>query len=174
MNNLKEMDRAKETSLIEHDQHFHNYERWLGISSDQSGNNWATESRLTPFVATSNAGDFGTAIKVLGPDDTPIQAGMVEFDFHRLLISDLEVTSPYIIRVIEDVDGDGVANTAEGKGYYTDAMVVTSDNVAARAGGLPLDIVDKRALDGTRVWIKVKAAGSVTIDFYIGFHEYGV
>ncbi|GAG33980.1 unnamed protein product, partial [marine sediment metagenome] len=87
-------------------------------------------------------------------------------------VSDLDTNTPYVLRIIEDVDGDGVANTAEGKGYYTDIMVITADPVVSRAGGFPADILDKRAVSGTRVWAKAKCAGTETIDFYIGLHEY--
>ena len=156
----------------ETEHHLHNYGRWFGKSANQAGNNWGTETSLTVFQASSNAGDFGTAIKVLGTDDTPNQPSMLQFDLHRLLISEMSSDVPYILRIIHDVDGDGVANTAEGKGYYTDVMIIPSNTPVNRAGGTPVDIIDKRDVSGMRVWAKVKAAGSVDIDFFVGIHEY--
>ncbi|GAG30502.1 unnamed protein product, partial [marine sediment metagenome] len=74
------------TEVVEIEHHLHNYERWFGKSADQSGNDWAIESGLTAFQAESAAGDFGTAIKILGPADTPDQTGMTKFDLHRVMV----------------------------------------------------------------------------------------
>ncbi len=156
----------------EAEKHLHNYERWFGKSADQSGTNWGEESSLTPYQSSSNSGDFGTGIKLLGPTDTPVQSGNPFFDLHRLLVSDMSSNVAYILRIIEDLDGDGDADTPEGKGYYTDIMAIPDDTNTNRAGGYPTELIDKRAVAGVSVWAKVKATGSVDIDFFIGVHEY--
>ncbi len=155
------------------EKHIHNYERWFGISGDQSGNDWALESSLAPFVATSGAADFGTAIKVLGTTDTPDQADMVKYDPHRIFVTDMNTNTLYILRFIFDCDGDEVANTAEGKGYYTDTPFIAPDTNVNRVGGVAVTIITKQVISGIRLWAKVKnALTAKTLNFYIGIHEY--
>ena len=155
--------------------HHHNYERGFGKSADQSGNDWAVESGLTAFVATSGANDFGVAIKVLGTADTPNQVGMVYYDPHKLLITDMNVNTLFVIRLIFDCDGDAVADTAEGKGYYSDTYVISPDTNVNRVGGAPLKLITKRVASGVRMWAKVKnAVASKTLAFYPIIHEYPV
>ncbi len=67
--------------------HNHSRERWFGISGNQSGNDWATDT-LTPFVAISGADTYGTdhaggagavdEAYVIGTDDMPGISGMVQ------------------------------------------------------------------------------------------------
>lgn len=170
--NTEQLDNIEfEVGEIEH--HLHNYERWFGISADQSGDNWALETGLTPYIVTSGDAVFGVAIKLLGPDDTPEQSGKTVFDLHRILVSDLSVNTIYYLRIIEDVDGDNDADIAEGKGYYTDTPAITVDTNTNRAGGFPVDVLDKRLMDGLRAWAKVKnVTNNSTFSFYIGIHEY--
>ena len=157
---------------VEIERHLHNYERWFGISGNQSGDNWGDEDGQTPFVASSAAGDFGTAIKLLGPDDTPVQSGMTLHDVHRILVTDMSSNVVYTIHLIQDMDNDNDADVAEGKGYYTTIYVIPGDTNTNRAGGFPVTVIDKRMLSGLRTWAKVKAAGTVDIDFFLGIHEY--
>ncbi len=156
-----------------HDSHFHNYDRWFGISGDQSVNDWAIEDGLAPFVATSGSNAYGSAIKVLGTADTPNQSGMTIFDPHEIFVTDMNTNTMYYLRLIFDLDGDGVANTAEGKGYYTTTPFIAPDTNVNRVGGVPVHIRSKRVTAGLRVWAKVKnALTAKTLNFYIGIHEY--
>lgn len=158
--------------LILHDEHFHNRERWLGISGDQSGDDWALAAGLNPFVAVSGNGDFGAAAKVLGIDDTPIIAGNIRFDMHRIVIVDQENATPWILRIIW---GSGTAADAESAGQYSDVMLMA--NIAGppvRPNGVPVDVRMVRLTAGTdKVWMKAKNATNLDeIDFFVGVHEY--
>ena len=171
LKNGKQQDIFNEA--YETEKHVHNYERWFGVSADQSGENWALEVGLVPFIAISGNGDFGSAIKIFGQDDTPNQAGKTKFDSHRILVTDLSVNTIYYLRFILDVDNDNNADTAEGKGYYTDIPAITIDTNTNRAGGFASMVLDKRLFSGLRVWAKVKNITNLAdISFYIGIHEY--
>jgi len=155
--------------LEEVEKHLHNKERWVGISADQSGNDWALEAGLTPFRAISGDGAFGTdtndEAKVIGTSDTPSTSGMSMFDLHRLEITASSNANDWVIRIIY---GSGTMAAAETAGQYTDVMVQE-----ARKGS-PVDLIMPRRTCGTdKVWVKAKnATNNATIDFFAGFHEY--
>jgi len=167
MPNLK----AADSTYIEHiEYHFHNEERWFGASADQSGDDWALESSLTAFSATSQAGDFtASAVKVLGTDDTPDATGMTLFDSRRILIASAADNLAYVFRVIW---GTGTSSSAETANQYTDIMFFAVTAAGPGAAGVPLDIRMPLLAVGTKVWVKVKAATSQAVTFYAGLHEY--
>lgn len=163
-------DIGQEVYEIEH--HLHNRERWFGISGDQSGNDWAVAAGLTPFVAASGDGAFGTAIKILGTDDTPAIAGMTKFDPHRILVVAEENATPWVLRLIW---GTGTSGDAESAGQYTDVMIVA--NIAGppvRPNGMPIPLKTGRLNAGAdRLWLRVKnATDADELNFFIGVHEY--
>lgn len=154
--------------VVEIERHLHNRERWFGISANQTGDDWALRGTLNPFQLTSGADDWGAWAKVLGPDDTPAIAGMVKYDGHRVLITDLGAATPFIMQLAWGVD-PAAALIA---GLFTEFMLVAADAVVARAGGLPVDIITKRVDVGTPIYARTKAATADTLDFFIGIHEY--
>jgi len=156
------------------EKHFHNKERWFGISADQSGNDWALESTLNPFTAISGASDFGQdandEAKLFGIADLPAIPGMVKCDIHRILIVEMSVDTPYIFRII--YGSDTMANN-ESAGQYSDFMV-QNNPTGSKAGGFPVDIMMPRIVSGTdKVWVRVKCAtNNATVTFFCGIHEY--
>ena len=155
------------------EKHFHNRERWFGMSADQSGNNWAADN-LTPYQAISGTGDYGSdaddEAKVIGTDDTPAISGMVKYDIHRLLIVDASSTTQYKLRIIY---GSGTMNDAITAGQFSEVMV-KEDPALFGGSGQPFDILLPRANTGTdKIWIQCKnETNNATIDFFIGIHEY--
>lgn len=154
------------------EKHFHSREIWYGISSDQSGDDWAADN-LNPYQAISGNGDYGSdpndEAKVLGPDDTPVFTGMVKYDLHRLLIVDASSTSQYKIRIVYGTGTMADAITAE---QYTEVMV-KEDPALFGGSGQPLEIQMPRQDVGTKIWIQCKnATNNATIDFFVGLHEY--
>lgn len=156
----------KETEEIEG--HIHNRERWFGISSDQSGDDWALRGTLNPFVLTSGAGDWGAWAKILGPNDTPSISGMTEYDGHRVIISDLQAATPFIIQVAQGDDPD----VAVSNGLFTEFMVIANDPVVNRSGGGPMSIITRKVPVGTKVWARTKCATADTVSVFVGIHEY--
>ncbi len=167
MSNLK----AASAELIERiEGHFHTKERWFGASADQSGDDWALEASLTAFSATSQAGNFtASAVKVLGPDDTPDATGMTLFDIRRILVASAADNLAYVFRVIW---GTGTSSAAETAKQYTDIMFFAVTAAGPGAAGVPLDIRMPLLAAGTKVWAKVKAATAQAVTFYLGLHEY--
>ncbi len=156
------------TEAVAIERHLHNRERWFGISLDQSGDDWALRGTLNPFVLTSGAADWGAWAKILGPDDTPAIPGMVSFDGHRVLVTDMGAATPFIIQVAQGPDAD----VSLAAGLFTEFMIVAADAVVARAGGAPFDIITRRVPAGTQVWARTKCATADTIDLFVGIHEY--
>ena len=157
---------------IEH--HVHSRERWLGISGDQSGNNWAADN-LNPFVAISGANDYGgdadDEAKVLGTDDTPIIAGSLKYDLHRLLVLDVDHDTVYKLRIVYGTGTMGDAITA---GQYSEVVVLFDSTNPTVSAGSPVDLQMARLDVGTdKVWIQAwNASNNSNIDFLVGIHEY--
>lgn len=153
--------------------HFHGPERWFGKSADQSEDDWAADT-LTPFRAISGDGDYGAdandEAKVLGEDDTPVQAGRVYFDMHRVLVVGVSVNTEYKLRFIW---GTGTMAAAITAGQYTEVLVKFDATNPQQSAGIPFDLRIRRLAAGTQVWCQAKnATDNATIDFYIGLHEY--
>jgi len=154
-----------------HDEHFHNRERWFGISADQSGNDWALEAGLTPFQAISGDGDFGgdadDEAKVLGSDDTPVITNKHFFDIHRILVITVSAATAYILRIVY---GTGTMADAETAKQYSDVPYIRESGVGR---GRPIETMMPKLAAGTKIWIRAKnATNNATIDFLAGIHEY--
>ncbi len=167
---LAELDAANlPRDIEEHDEHFHNRERWFGKSADQSGNDWAVPSGLTAFRAISGNSDFGgdadDEALLLGTADTPVIAGQTLFDMHRIMVDAASHANPWVLRTIW---GTGTMADAETAGQYSDVMVTE-----ARKGS-PTDIRILRLDAGVdKVWMRAKSGtDNGTIDFFVGAHGY--
>jgi hypothetical protein len=151
--------------MIEH--HFHNVERWFGISADQSGNNWGTLERLTPYIVTSGNGVFGSEIKVIGSTDTPIFVGSTGMNIRRITITNTSSVNDYFVRLIF---GTGTVADAEAAGQYTEQQY---SRPGGAASANPLDMVFPLLAPGTKIWAKCKCVTNLaTISFYVGIHEH--
>jgi len=162
-----EIIEAVQDAIILED-HFHNVERWVGKSADQSGNNWGTQSSLTHFTAISGDGDFGSdaddEAKIVGSDDTPLVAGNTHFDAHRIMCVSASNANPFLLRLIY---GTGTMQQAITAGQYSEIMVTE-----ARKGS-PIEVRMPRVASGTKMWAQAKnATDNATIDFFMGIHEY--
>ena len=149
--------------------HQHSFERWMGISANQSGNDWCLIEGLAPFQAISGSAAFGSdtsdEAKVIGTEDTPHILGRTNFDVHHILITAGSVATDCILRVIW---GSGTMAEAISEGQFTNSMVQEAKK------GLPIEI-HMPVLDAgiDKVWVQVKTAtDNATIDFFVGVHEY--
>lgn len=143
-------------------------ERWFGISADQSGNDWAAD-RLVPFVVASGNGVYGTEIKVLGPDDTPVFVGSTDFIIHRLLIVDVDDDTEYKIRIAY---GDSTFAAAIAAAQYTEAMFKFTATIPTETSWIPVCTDTQQIRIGTKVWVDVKNANDGSeVDFYVGLRE---
>ena len=158
-----------ETEIL--DVHVHGHEHWLGLSTDQSGDNWGSDT-LSPFVTTSGLNAYwenGKA-KVLGVDDTPITVGGLYFDLHRILVTAVSLNTVYKVRFIW---GTGTMVQAISDDQWTEVMVKFDALNPQQSAGIPFDISIPRLAVETKVWAQCKnLADLATIAFYIGIHEY--
>ena len=160
--------------------HNHSRERWFGISGDQSGNDWATDT-LTPFVAISGANDYGTdhtggaglvdEAFVIGTDDMPAISGMVHYDLHRILILDVDHSTVYKLRIVY---GSVDRATSVSAGQYSEVTVLFDAVSPTISAGSAIEIRMPRLISGTdMVWIEAwNATDDSQIDFLVGVHEY--
>lgn len=157
---------TQEVDIVEN--HLHNIERWFGISSNQTGNNWATEGGLNPFIVTSGNADWGTAVKVLGSSDTPNQIGKTLFDGGEILAAQVSDTSAvYHFRLIWII-GSQTTTQAIAAGQYSEGVVLQSDY-----DSVPIWVRMPRLPSGTQIYAQCKHSTNLaTINFYYGIHEY--
>ncbi len=145
-------------------EHFHNKERWVGSA--------CVTASLIPYTLTTGSNAFGTGILIMNSGQTPLIAGTKTFDFHRVMVSNNSITTPYVLRFIySNIDNQA---TAENAGSFTNIMFqndITKTNVA---GGGPVDIMMPRLTTGVyNVWAKGKSQdATATMGFFVGLHEY--
>ena len=160
--------------IEEIEKHFHNRERWFGISADQSGNDWALDT-LTPFRAISGNNDYGSdpndEAKVLGTDDTPAITDMIKFDIHRLFIVAVSQDTPYKLCVSY---GSGTLAAAIAANQCTQIVIMSDVTNPQQSSGNPFHILMPRVNCGIdKIWIRAwNVTDNATIDFLVGIHEY--
>lgn len=155
------------------EKHFHNRERWFGKLGVQTATDWA-ENNLSPYRAISGNNDYGAdandEAKVIGTADTPVIAGMVKYDVHRLLVVASSSATIWKLRVVY---GSGTMANAIAAGQYSTVMGRYDEAVGASPGD-PLEIMIPRLASGVdQVWIQGwNGTDNATIDFFVGLHEY--
>jgi len=161
-----------ETEVIE--RHLHNSEIWFGLRAPQTADNFAQRWTLAPYVATSGNNVYGTALadlaQVIGPLDTPAQAGMEFFDLHRILVIDMSSDTLYNVRIAW---GTGTFNEAIADAQFQDFAIITGTALGNYIGGGPMDILSSRLAVGTSVWMSIwNFTNDATLEFQVGVHEY--
>ena len=173
-NGLNGVNNSLAYRVHEIENHFHSVERWVGISADQSGDDWALENTLNPFTAISGNGVFGAdaddEAKVLGTSDTPLMGSNIKYDLHRVFLVDLSVDTPYIFRLICGVTTMAQAIT---DGDYSTFMA-QNNPTGNKAGGFPLVVMMPRNTCGVdKIWMQIACAtDNATATFFVGVHEY--
>ena len=168
---------AQETTLDdvddkveEHDEHFHNVERWWGAVAvpDEAAAIEANVNR--PFVAISGDNAWGAAIPILGTGDNPVLAAQIEFDPSELLVVDTEHATPYRLRFIY---GNGTSGDAITAGQFSEVMFITA--TGPFSSGVPVVIKMPKVLVGWKMWAQVWNATNLSeVDFFWNAHGYPV
>lgn len=148
--------------------HFHNRERWCGISADQNGNNWADFTlALNPFHAISGNNTWGADCKVIGTDDTPRFTGGKYQDYRRILFIANSSATVYKIRHIY---GLTTPDDAIAAGQYSEMMYFRGNADQVRK---IQEIWAPRVPSGYKRWMRIwNATNLATMDFFVGLHEY--
>jgi len=160
-----------EVEFTEH--HIHNVERWFGLhSSIVLGVNEGECGSVTPFESSDcGDSDWGEWIPLLGTGDTPCIDGMTKYDFHRMIISDVDAEAnkkPHIIQIARGATG---AAGLEAGDYTTFICLPEKDGKA-----FPVDVLSPRIDVGVAVWLRHLVVGqdADAFSFYCGIHEYEV
>lgn len=158
--------------IHELESHFHNNEDWFGLAAVPSGETHRaddiTDGSLAPFQLDAGNNAWGSWVQILGSADTPNRAGMLKFDLHKVQIVDTETTNVHAFIQFAFGETAAAALTA---GNYTTIAYRTPTNQAAESA---INFISKRSDAGTKVWARCLAVGTntMTIDFYVGLHEY--
>jgi len=170
---IKLMDSLSVTlrDVKEIENHIHSTEKWLGRSADQTGTDWAKQDTLGVFLAISGNNTWGIdaadTVFVIGTSDTPITAGSVYFDMHKIYVVDASVTSVYKVRFVWSTTTFAAGLAA---GNVSETMVKVS-SAASRIS--PTEFQMPRLAVDTKVWAQCwNATDNATLSFYVGIHEY--
>ncbi len=162
--------------MVTHDMHFHGNERWLGKSTDQTGDNWSADNLIPHQVVTGPSCTYSTAAtsvaKVIGAADTPRQTGKQLYDLHNVLVVAVSTNKEFRFRCVH---GSSTGTLAEGlaAGRYTENMMKYDALNPQQSAGIPVSHRMPKLDSGNRVWFQAKSVGtSETIDFFVGLHEY--
>lgn len=153
------------------EKHLHSRGRFWGALAAPDETNAIEANVNRPFVAISGNNTWGTAIPICGTDDVPVPSGLVKFDAHRLLISDLDDdTTPWRVRFIY---GTGTSADAISAEQWSEEMIESSAVPGNRAGGTPLDFQMPRIDVGTKLWCQVwNDTNLAELSFFWGAHGY--
>lgn len=169
---INQADMLSEIEYVEH--HIHNRSRTFGKSADQSGDNWATEDRLMPFIATSGNNDYGAdpgdEAKVFGSADTPFIAGQTYFDPGEIIVTNVSNDNVYIIRMIW---GTGTMASAISAGQYSTKPAKFDSTNPQLTANTVVRINTPRIAAGTKVWVQIlNGTDNATLNFLIDAHGY--
>jgi hypothetical protein len=155
------------------ERHFHGWERWFCAAAvpnaeihvaDRIG---ATAASKTPFTITSGNDTWGAWLQILGSSDTPVIAGNVKYDLHRMMVLVANQVSPYFIQIAFGATGDGAvtANTFS-------SIVINPASNTDRTEAFPF--MSRRQAVGTKGWARCWCVGSnaKTLTIMFGLHEY--
>ena len=169
-------DLANESMLARFEElegHVHNWERWLcaaavpnaGIHvADRIG---ATATSTSPFTLTSGNDTWGNWVQLLGSSDTPVVAGMVRYDLHRILVLVANTVSPYFIQI-----GFGTSGAQALTDNTFSSLVINPASNTDKTEALPF--MSKQQAAGTKAWGRCWCVGSnaKTLTVMFGLHEY--
>ena len=153
---------------IEH--HLHGYERWYGVALVPVGQTHVADrigTAVAPLVIDAGNNAWGAWTQILGSDDTPADAGMTKWDFHRIFVNDTERTAWHFLQFAFGATGAG-AYTA---GEFTELVFEPASNQIEES---PIEVWTKRQDAGTKAWARAFIPGldTGTVTFFLGLHEY--
>ena len=159
--------------VAEIERHFHSRERWFGKKAVQTATDWA-DNTLAPFRAISGLNAYGTeagdTAQVIGTADTPVMAGGIRYDAHKLFVTGASSSTVYKIRLTY---GSGTYAAAVAADQFSTVMVQL-DAAASQVAHAPVEIqMPRGTCAATQVWVDVwNASDNATMDFFVGWHEY--
>lgn len=159
-------------NVLEIEHHLHNLEKWFGAAAAASGETHIADrmdGAISPFALLSGNSDFGSWVQLLGSSDLPVRAGMTMADAHRIMVTTVDSTNPFIVQVMVGESADFAANLLAEN--FTEFPYIAATN---NSDSGVTDIKAQRITAGTKAWGRCACIGqdAKTINFYVGIHEY--
>ena len=156
--------------IEEIEKHFHSNERWFGLAKAPNLEVHRADRigvGVVPFQIDAGAADWGAWVQIFGSADTPADTGMVYFDPHRLLVTDMEANATYFFQFAYNTSGAAALTALT----YTECVLQPLSN---QIDSGPFELQSVRITATTKSWARcmVPSQQSATMDFYIGLHEY--
>ncbi len=152
------------------ERHFHNWERWLCAAAVPSATHIADRIGSTgtaAFTVTSGNNTWGNWLQILGSADTPVVAGQVKYDLHRVLMTTTNQVGLWFFQFAFGASG-AAALAAESYCSIIFNPVSNTDKTDA------IDVLTRRQTAGTLAWARAWSVGAnaKTLSFMFGLHEY--
>jgi hypothetical protein len=155
------------------ERHFHGWDRWMCAAAVPNGEVHvadrigATATSTAAFTLTAGNDTWGAWVQVLGSSDTPVVAGGIKYDLHRVLVLVANQVSPYFIQFAFGATG-AAALTANA----FSSLVINPASATDKTEALPM--MCRRQLAGTKAWARCWCVGAnaKTLTVMFGLHEY--
>ena len=119
------------------------------------------------FTLTSGNNTWGAWTQILGSSDTPVIAGGVKYDLHRVLVLVANSVAPYFIQLAFGATGNDAvaANTCS-------TIVINPASNTDKTEAEPF--MTRRQAAGTKAWARCWCVGNnaKTLTLMFGLHEY--
>lgn len=153
------------------ERHFHGWDRWMCAAAAANGEIHVADrigsTGTGAFTLTSGNDTWGNWVQVLGSSDTPVVAGGVKYDLHRILVLVANTVAPYFIQVAFGTTGAAAlaANTFS-------SIVINPASNTDKTEALP--VMSRRQAAGTKAWMRCWCVGNnaKTLTVMFGLHEY--
>ncbi len=161
---------AMENNVEIIERHLHSHERWFGVAVAPAGTTHIADQvgvGVVSFQLDAGNNDWGAWLQILGSTDTPIDAGMDDFDLHRLTIIAAERDETYFIQLAAGATG---AIGLAAANYNENVFQPLTNQVDSG----PVIVQDEIHPSGTMIWARCLCPlqNTATINFFFGLHEY--
>lgn len=128
-----------------------------------------TTGSLSPFQIDAGNDDWGTWVRIMGPEDTPNRPDKTKGDLHKIQVVAAETTE--VETFIQIGCGASGAAALAAYAYSTVPYLTAAANFDSEA---PIEFMARRFTAGDTLWARCMAIGenTMTLDFYFGLHEY--
>ena len=153
--------------------HHHSYEHWFGLAVTPDGEVHVADSvsdgtAVAPFRVDAGNDVWGAWVQILGSSDTPVIAGCLYYDLHRISVVGVEnANNTHFVQVAFGASGAAAISAAT----YTE-LVFRPQTVQGSETILTFQM--RRIAVGTKAWMRNLVRGQNTswMDIYHGSHEY--
>ena len=164
--------RQIEQEVYQIEKHLHAHEKWMGAAAIPNAEIHVADRMgpgIAPFALLTGNDAYGNWLQVMGSSDSPIEAGMVRMDAHRVLITTTNSTEAFAVQFVIG-ESAGIAALIAAEDMTEFAYISATNNADSGIS----EIRSKGIASGTKVWARAICIGqnAKTINLYVGLHEY--